>query len=156
LNPLELCGVIPADKKKTGGTFFVAEGNRRICALKLLSDPELAPPKYRKQFAKLAESWTPVKTVTAVKFEDIETIRLWLDRIHNAAQGGIGRRQWNAEQKARFDGGNKNKASQALLNYAEQEGMITAAQRDGTIMTVQRFLTNSTFCEALGLEKNNP
>lgn len=156
LNPLELCGVIPADKKRTGETFFVAEGNRRICALKLLSDSELAPPKYRKQFAKLAEDWTPIKTVTAVKFADIEEIRIWLDHIHNGAQGGIGRRQWNAEQKARFDGGNKNKASQALLDYAEQQGMITAAQRDGTITTVQRFITNITFCEALGLDKSNP
>ncbi|NJM50624.1 MAG: hypothetical protein HC843_06890 [Sphingomonadales bacterium] len=156
LNPIELCGVIPADKKKTGGTFFVAEGNRRICALKLLSDPELAPPKYRKQFAKLAEGWTPVKTVTAVKFEDIETIRIWLDRIHNGAQGGIGRRQWNAEQKARFDGGNKNKASQALLDYAEQVGMITPEQREGKLTTVQRFLSNQTFRESLGFDQDNP
>jgi hypothetical protein len=155
-NPLELCGVIPADKKKTGGTFFVAEGNRRICALKLLSDPELAPPKYRKQFAKLAEGWTPVKNVTAVKFEDIEAIRIWMDRIHNGAQGGIGRRQWNAEQKARFDGGNKNKASQALLDYAEQEGMITAEQREGKLSAVQRFLSNPTFRESLGFDQNNP
>jgi hypothetical protein len=138
MNPLELCGVIPADKKKTGGTFFVAEGNRRICALKLLSDPELAPPKYRKQFAKLAEGWTPAKTVTAVKFEDIETIRIWLDRIHNGPQGGIGRRQWNAEQKARFDGGNKNKASQALLDYAEQEGMISGKVQTWRFRSMQQ------------------
>lgn len=156
LNPLELCGVIPADKKQTGGTFFVAEGNRRICALKLLSDPELAPPKFRKQFAKLSEGWTPVKNVAAVKFADIDTVRIWLDRIHNGAQGGIGRRQWNPEQKARFDGGNKNKASQALLDYAEQEGMISSEQRDGKLTTVQRFLSNQTFRESLGFDQDNP
>ena len=78
LNPLERCGVFPADKKKTGGSYFVAEGNRRICALKLLSDPELAPANLRKGFAALAEKWTPINTVAAVKFDDYDSMRVWL------------------------------------------------------------------------------
>lgn len=156
LNPLERCGVFPADKKKTGGSYFVAEGNRRVCALKLLNDPELAPANLRKGFATLAESWTPIKTVAAVKFDDYDSIRIWLDRTHNGPQGGVGRKPWNAEQKTRFDGGNKNTVSQALLDYAEAEKMITSEERKGKLTTVHRFITKDVFSEALGLDQSNP
>ncbi len=49
LNPLEKFALIPTGKKLgRGANYYVAEGNRRICALKLLNDPELAPanPSY--------------------------------------------------------------------------------------------------------------
>ncbi len=156
LNPLERCGIFPADKKKTGGNYFVAEGNRRICALKLLNDPALAPASLRKGFKTLSEKWAPIKSVSAAKFDDLEAIRVWLDRTHNGPQGGIGRRSWNAEQKSRFDGDNKNRAAQALLDYAEKEKMITADDRKGKLTTVQRFLSNDVFREAMGFDQSNP
>ena len=81
---------------------------------------------------------------------------LVLDRTHNGPQGGIGRRPWNSEQKTRFDGGNKNTASQALLDYAQSEKMITAKEREGKITTVHRFITKDAFSEALGLDQSNP
>ena len=53
INPLEIFAVTPADKKSgRNQSFIVAEGNRRMCALKLLADPDLAPAKYRKDFTK--------------------------------------------------------------------------------------------------------
>jgi hypothetical protein len=156
LSPLERCGIFPADKKPSGGSYFVAEGNRRICALKLLNDPELAPANLRKGFAKLAQNWTPIKSVSAAKFEDYNSIRIWLDRTHNGPQGGIGRRPWNTEQKTRFDGGNRQKAAQALLDYAEQEKMISPEERKGKLSTVHRFVTKDVFSETLGLDASNP
>lgn len=44
-NPLDLVGIITEDNKK-----LVVEGNRRVCALKLLDKPSLAPKKYQKLF----------------------------------------------------------------------------------------------------------
>src|SRR4029079_1880107 len=44
-NPLELIGLIQVDARKTeesNPSYFAVEGNRRVCALKLLNDPELA------------------------------------------------------------------------------------------------------------------
>lgn len=155
-NPLEQCGIIPADKKKTGGSYFVAEGNRRICALKLLNDPDLAPAKLRNGFSRLGEKWSPIKYVRAVLFDDLDAIRPWLDRIHNGPQGGIGRKPWNADQKSRFDGSNKNRSSQALLDYAEKEKMISAEDRKGKLTTVQRFVSNDVFREAMGFDQSNP
>ncbi len=104
----------------------------------------------------MSDKWVPVKTVSAVKFDDLEAIRVWLDRTHSGLQGGIGRKTWNAEQKSRFDGKNKNRAAQALLDYAEKEGMITAEDRKGKITTVQRFLGNDVFREAMGFDQSNP
>jgi hypothetical protein len=160
LNPLERFAVVPVDKRKmdhVNSTFYVTEGNRRMCAVKLLNDPELAPAKLRKAFQKLSEdpNTISITTVPGVVFESAEEVRVWLDRIHNGPQGGIGRKQWNSEQKTRHDGGNKNKAAQALLDYAESERMIAAEERGGKLTTVQRFLSNDVFREVLGFDQTD-
>ncbi|MBR0666959.1 hypothetical protein GXW71_21545 [Roseomonas hellenica] len=155
LNPLDRIGLVPIEQKAARGTarnYRVEEGNRRVCALKLLLDPELAPAELRKTFEKLSQDWSPIKTVNAVVFQNSDEVRIWLDRIHAGEMNGIGRRRWDAEQKARFDGDNKNKFAQALLDYAESAGMLTAEQRHGKITTVQRFLNNDTFRETLGIQ----
>jgi hypothetical protein len=159
LNPLERMAIFPTAKRKatkSDASYYVAEGNRRICAVKLLHDPDLAPAHLRKAFEKLAEKWTPINSIPAAVFNSVDDVKLWLDRVHNGPQGGVGRRQWHSEQKTRFDGGNKNKAAQALLDYAEAEKMISAEDRRGKLTTVQRFLTNDVFREALGFDQTNP
>lgn len=157
LNPLERLALVPLGKRRGGAiSYYAAEGNRRLCALKLLNDPDLAPANLRKAFERLAEEWSPVITaVSGAIFDDIESVDLWLDRIHNGPQGGIGRKDWNAEQKQRFDGGSKNKAAQALLDYAEAEKMITPEERVGKLTTVQRFLGNDIFREVIGFDQGN-
>lgn len=159
LNPLERFALIPVKgkgKATTSPAYTAAEGNRRLCAIKLMTDPDLAPARLRKSFEKLSEKWTPIKTVPAAVFSDMEEVRLWLYRVHNGAQGGVGRRDWNADQKQRFSGGTKNKAALALLDYAEAEKIISAADRRGKLTTAQRFLGNEIFRDILGIDASNP
>lgn len=159
LNPLERFALVPVDKKKSSGAdarYTVAEGNRRVCAIKLISDPDLAPARLRKSFEKLSEQWSEIKTVPAAVFNDFESAKIWLSRIHNGSQGGIGRKDWNSDQKQRFDGGSKNKIALAFLDYAEKEKMITPSQRKGKLTTAQRFLGNDVFRELLGIDISNP
>jgi len=138
---LKRFALTPTGNVRGGGTtYWVSEGNRRICALKLLLDPELAPPKFRGAFEKLAEKWIPIDSVSAAVFHNEEALRVWLDRVHNGAQNGIGRKNWDAEQKQRFSGSSKNMVAQAILDYAEIEGLITKTDRAGKLTTVQRFL----------------
>jgi hypothetical protein len=61
LNPLERFALTPTTKKRdsTAPTYVSAEGNRRLCALKFLNDPELAPAKLRDAFERLAKQWDP-------------------------------------------------------------------------------------------------
>lgn len=65
LNPLERFALVPVVGKP--GIFTMAEGNRRLCALKLLADPDRAPARLRKGFEGLAARWVAIKAVPAGK-----------------------------------------------------------------------------------------
>lgn len=157
VNPLELFAVIPLEKKtaRSALTYFVAEGNRRLCALKLLHDPDRAPSKLRKEFRKLSQRGPQIDEVLGFVFEDREAAAPWLERIHGGAQDGRGRRSWTSEQKTRHNSDKRNSLSQSLLDYAEQQGFITASERIGKITTAQRYLGNTAMREALGIESND-
>lgn len=147
LNPLELCAII----KEGDRTFYCAEGNRRLCAVKLLNDPDLAPSNLRNEFIKASDIWTPIKKLAAVEFDSRDEVRLWLDRVHAGFNNGRGRRQWNAEQKARNSGYDKNNLALAVLDYGQNSGFISQDDRKGRISTVQRYLGNPLMRDALGL-----
>ena len=154
LNPLERVALIPV--KGQPGSYTMAEGNRRLCALKLLADPDRAPARLRKGFGTLATQKTPIKALPAVVFETDEEVCPWLERMHNGAFGGRGRKDWDADQSQRFSGSNKNKVAQGFLDYAVGEGLISEEDRKGKLTTVQRFLGIGEFREALGLDQTNP
>lgn len=159
LNPLERFAVTRQDggTKDTKDTVYVvAEGNRRLCALMLLNDTELAPASVRPTFEKLANGWVPVDKVPAVIFEDQDDLNLWLERTHQGQQGGVGRKPWDAAQKQRHSGDNKNKVALALLDYAVEKGMISAEDQKGKITTIQRYVGNPLVRAALGIDVSNP
>jgi hypothetical protein len=157
LNPLELLAVIPEGDDEGGGkaTYTVAEGNRRLCALKLLDDPDRAPPRLRKPFEDLNEQWESIDDLTCIVFPDRESVKMWLGRIHEGEQGGIGRKKWNADQTARHSGRTKNKVALAILDYAERQGFISAQERRGKLTTVQRYLVNPFVRESMGIDASN-
>ena len=158
LSPLDRFGVI-RDHETDGddATYIAAEGNRRICALKLLADPDLAPPDRKSFFEKHAESWTPITALPCVIFDDLEDLDLWLKRRHHGFAGGVGQKPWNADQKSRHSGaGSRNRVALAFLDYAERENLISADDRRRRITTVQRFLSNPVMRETLGIEASDP
>ena len=148
LNPLELFAVIA----EGDDAFFAAEGNRRLCAIKLLNDPDLAPAELRKDFDKASKKWTPIDKLFAMVFSDRDEVKLWLDRIHAGFAEGRGRRQWNAEQKARNSGYSKNDLAQLVLDAGQDREFITQAERVGRLSTVQRYLGNPVMRDVLGLD----
>lgn len=156
LNPLELFALIPQDDMKGKmANYFVAEGNRRMCAIKLLNDPELAPAKRRKDFEKLAENTDVISEVQAIIFNDKEAVNLWLERIHAGVQGGIGRKSWTSDQKTRHFGDTKNILAQRILDYAVENKFLKDDNRKGKLTTVQRYLSNPLLREAMGLDNSN-
>lgn len=148
LNPLELFALITEDN---GKTFIVIEGNRRLCALMLLNDPQRAPAALRKRFERAAKNWTPIPEIFAVVFDDLEAVRIWRDRIHGGPDEGRGRRPWDSEQKARNTPYSKNNYAQAVLDLAEKEKLISEDERKGRLATVQKYLGNPEMREAVGL-----
>lgn len=153
LNPIEQFALIPDDNAgEEASTFVVAEGNRRICALKLLHDPDLAPSKLRNGFTQAANRWSGIGPLPCVLFEDRPAVDLWLKRIHDGEQGGIGRRKWSADQSARHSGSDKDKLALTILDYAEKKGLISDEERKGKLTTVTRYVTKLPVQEALGID----
>ncbi|MGY4398277.1 hypothetical protein ACVWZA_003483 [Sphingomonas sp. UYAg733] len=152
LNPIEQFALIPDDAESNPPTYFVAEGNRRICALMLLHDPDRAPAKLRKSFEQASKGWPGTGKLPCVVFDDRAAVDLWLTRIHDGEQDGVGRRKWSSDQSQRHSGSTKNKIAMEVLNYAERTGLISADDRRGKLTTVSRYLTKKPIQEALGLD----
>lgn len=152
LNPIEQFALIPDDAETNPPTYFVAEGNRRICALILLHDPDRAPTKLRKSFEQAGKDWPGPGKLPCVLFEDRDAVDLWLKRIHDGEQDGKGRRKWSSDQSQRHSGSTKNKIAMEVLNYAEDNGLITPEARRGKLTTATRYLTKKPIQEALGLD----
>ncbi|WP_320712079.1 hypothetical protein [Enterobacter asburiae] len=101
LDPSENILVYPSEDED--GFYIVAEGNRRVTALKLLLSPKLAPSdKAVKAFEKL--KITQAKDINiidnCVLFDD-DDYEHWVNLKHTGQNGGVGRVEWTAPEKAR-------------------------------------------------------
>jgi hypothetical protein len=157
MSPLDRIALVKHETLKDG--FTVVEGNRRLCALKLLKDPaKVANPAAERAIrsAKLAGIPMP-KKLEAVLFTDRAEARVWMKLRHEGEQNGAGTKKWNAKQITRHNSEedqptSPNAQSQALLDYAFGRGLIDANARDAiAITTITRFLTNPVFRNMLGL-----
>ncbi|WP_375392013.1 hypothetical protein [uncultured Sphingomonas sp.] len=149
INPLEVAAVFPDDD----GNLIIAEGNRRVCAAQLLTDPEKAPESARARYKALAAKSQDVSHINIAEFADYATAQPWLQVLHDGEQDGIGRRRWKPEQKARATTNKSTDAlAVALLDYAEQQGIISSdMRRDVQVSTATRYLANPAVRKAMGL-----
>ncbi|EPW1514252.1 hypothetical protein ACVVJ5_003151 [Salmonella enterica subsp. diarizonae serovar 48:r:z] len=147
-NPLELLAVM----ENENGHYIALEGNRRVCALTLLNDPELSPENERSYFRKLsADSDGIPDSVECVLFANREDANKWIELRHNGAQDGEGLLTWNSTQKTRHFGSSENTLALKLLDYAEIKGYISKQKRDGILTTASRFLGNPVFRSTMGI-----
>lgn len=159
LNPLEVVGVLPHPSIR--GKFVVAEGNRRVCALQLLHDPDKAPAQHRELFqdlSKKSKSGLP-KSLNVVLLTDKEEARHWKAVRHEGAQGGVGTRSWSAAGKNRnAKQGNRpapNNLAVELLQYASSSGLITPDQQAMLkLTTLTRYLSSPVMRNTLGIASN--
>jgi hypothetical protein len=156
LNPLDLLGLLP--HPTISGSYIVAEGNRRACALKLLSDPKKAPTAALKRtFESLsAKLDAPIKKVSATVFDSEEEARIWKAIRHEGEQGGVGVRRWKAAAQTRHNMGgskrNPNILALSLRDYAKSAGVIDANTADRvSITTLARYLSNPVFRHDIGI-----
>lgn len=85
---------------KEGRNFVVVEGNRRITALKLLRNPDLAPPRKKHSYSRLAEDvdtaqWEKINMYIAPSKEDAAPILI-------ARHGSVMTEPWQRIMKMRF------------------------------------------------------
>lgn len=89
---------------KSGSTYIVQEGNRRLAAVRLLNNPDIAVgTKYEKDYARIAKTAKEIPTeiechVAASK----EEAAPWVELRHSGPAEGVGTIGWGTEQKNRF------------------------------------------------------
>ncbi|GKS62676.1 hypothetical protein YTPLAS21_21340 [Candidatus Nitrosocosmicus sp.] len=156
LSPLETVGVI---KLIDENEYIVLEGNRRICAYKLLLNPELSPnDKFKRFFRGLSKEVKNLPTeIDCIVFGNRDEADHWIRLRHEGAQNGIGTKEWEPEQKARYaeKRGRKNPNIQAtkLIEYATRVGIIDEGIQENKVpvTTVQRYLSNPVVRNSFGL-----
>ncbi len=154
INPLEVPGVIKSDDKN----YIVVEGNRRVCALKLLNDPELAPNSEKSYFERLLRNTgSDIETRTpCYVFNDLQDADVWLRIKHGGAQSGAGTKKWDAPEKARYNAKMGRRHSDALglsiLEYAEKYIVESDRIPTGIITTAMRYLGNPLFRQILHID----
>lgn len=139
---------------RDGEHIIVLDGNRRLTALLLLHDPNLAPARERPAFKALSDSFTGNVAVEVAVFPTRDEANIWIERKHQGFNGGLGMRDWNAVQNARFMGSRSNNAlALRLLDYALEHHIITPEQREQRVITtVTRYVGNTVFrVEGLGI-----
>lgn len=159
-SPLERIGIVPHPKVRNA--YIAAEGNRRLCAIKLLADPDKADTEANKRyFRNLATGMEAlIDSFEAVIFDTHQEARRWVSLRHEGEQGGVGTLAWNSLQKTRFNaqeggGSNPNIQASLLMEYARKSELLTNDEIDSlSITTITRYLTNPVFRSAMGLLDN--
>lgn len=153
VSPIELVGVM----KNKNGHYIALEGNRRICALKLLNDPERAPKGKSTLFKKLQSTSSSIPDgIMTVVFNNRDEADLWLERRHQGELGGVGPKKWDATQKTRQNRKkdkttkDQNILAQSLLDYATKYNIIGEYPRR-VLTTATRYLSNPDFRAAIGI-----
>ena len=160
ISPIDIALVMPS--KVENNKFVVLEGNRRLLALKILSNPHMlgdmtVPDGRRKKLEKLATRFkdNPIKAMVCYEVESREKARHWLLLRHIGAGDGSGVVGWSGVATARFRG--EDSALQALefllksgqLN-AEEVALLSSMRFP--ITTLRRLLESRGVKDFLGIE----
>jgi hypothetical protein len=139
------------------GHFIVLEGNRRITALKTLTNPQLANGlPVANQFKKLSARFLkdPITEVECVELSP-QDAKVWIKRKHYKGQGGKGVKAWDPMQRARSDANDNGiyapwLAATDLLEENEYETSYLLEGIDAKSSTVDRVFSSKHMQELLG------
>lgn len=109
------------------GLYIVAEGNRRISALKLLNNPELSnTQRYKDIFQKIKLSMArDIDDIMCAVFENDDSYEHWVTLKHTGQNSGVGRVAWTNPEKERHLARHGNKSFQYQIYYfMEQQKVI--------------------------------
>jgi hypothetical protein len=161
---LETLCVFPA---KDDGHFVVAEGNRRITALKTLATPELAygTPSYQrlKKLSETSKITIPKKVVCAVFKDRKECLAYVLMRHGYGASDGSGLVLWDSISRLRADAyvNNVKHPELDVIDFVVDEGSLgevsqqALADDDFNITNLQRLTDDPAVRKLFGISTSN-
>ena len=163
LSPIERLIVTPSpDQPKR---FIVLEGNRRLTALRLLSEPALAAPVLTSAQTKKLNRWSAdyrnrgeIARVECVVFETRDAASAWIERRHRGDKGGLGIVRWGATESARFDArrpGGKYVPELQVLDFVFEHAQLDLETRElfhsVSISNLERLISDKVIRQLVGL-----
>jgi hypothetical protein len=163
LSPLERLIVTPApDQPKR---FIVLEGNRRLTALQILSEPALAASNLTPAQMKKLNRWSAeyrnrgeITRVECVVFESRDAAASWIERRHRGDKGGLGIVRWGATESARFDArrpGGKYVPELQVLDFVLEHAPLDVDTRERlhnvAISNLERLVNDKAIRQIIGL-----
>ena len=162
-------GLDPGDsfyvvRLEDGQDFMVIEGNRRLSALKVLSNPDVLagtdlPEGTKKPLVREATGFerSKVEPIRCVCFDDREVANDWIRRRHTGTAGGEGRITWKPLEIQRFSGDYTTidvidfVGSHAGYSEAEREE-VQSALASGKSTNLTRLLESAAGQSHLGIK----
>ena len=154
LSPLDTIAVFPSETHM--GYYEVREGNRRVCALKLLKNPSLLlafNSNLYSKFKELSCSYSVPESIEVGLFENEESLRHWMEIRHMGEQGGKVLSKWNSVQKARFS--RIQSGADQLLDFWDwmvEEGILTKEEIFAVTNTNWQRILREKYCPFLKLQ----
>jgi len=159
LNPSDLPLVTYGEQD---GRYVVVEGNRRICALKLMASPQLLaslglPKKMNDRFKEIVKSpgegFPPAITCSVVLREDANH---WIRLKHTGENEGVGVVTWDGRARQRFRGSSPALQAIELVEKSSYIDDETRKKLDKIYITnVERVLATPEARKLLGVEVKN-
>ena len=158
LSPIERFLVVAAEDEQSD--FVVLEGNRRLSALKLLLNPDLADPTLGKSAVKTLRELAinlQIKANTPVDCAIVESrdeALHWLRLRHGVGLDGAGAERWGTPEQERFDVRNgKVSPEMKVINFLTERGAITLEQAESiSITNFRRLLSDPAVRDVAGVE----
>jgi hypothetical protein len=161
INPSELTIVTPS--KVGSGKFVVLEGNRRLAALILLSDPAMATLGYDSGQTNKLKSYgerykdNRIDCLPCVVCEKRGDANHWIELRHTGENEGRGVVPWGAKEKARFNQlqGKPSPAFQ-VLEFVKKNANLNKEDleylKKPNISSIKRLIGDPNVREALGVD----
>lgn len=163
LDPSSLAIVIP--EPGSSKRYIVVEGNRRVAALRILENPELAsdlwtrPEQERLKRLSGAFRGQRITHVPCIVLADRDAANHWILLRHRGEQQGRGIVAWGGLEAARYEqrrGGGRARAALQVIDLVRERGSLDQATierlDDVPITTVQRLLNDPDVRVTLGID----
>jgi hypothetical protein len=158
LSPIETLAAMPKDG--TADRFIVIEGNRRVTAMKLVANPELAEGTslyaiFKKLHAKKNDL---PKTLPFHIFKNKQQAAIWIRRRHDSGLKGAGLDPWSAMAKKRAEAEQgKSSPSHSVLEFVLNHGDLEESVKESivdnsfSVTNLDRLIKSKSVRNALGI-----
>jgi len=161
ISPIDLLLVIKKDQKN----YTVVEGNRRLAAMRMINNPDLADGTViETQMRRVAASGAAPKSVECAVVESPDDAEHWMELRHGGEAGGAAVVRWNTLAANRFSHKPGSQAAKAITfleavddGFPENDVMkdLVTQVASKRLTTLGRLVSDPTFRSRAGMTDSN-